>query len=86
MTTFELNLRKADLFDMIKSMDEESLSKAEKFIKQLCSNKAVAKSKPYPWAPTSSEIRSIVAESEVNYRSGKFIEEDDMDNYLDSLK
>lgn len=86
MTTFELNLRKADLFDMIKSMDEESFSKAEKFIKQLCSNKAATKSKPYPWAPTSGEIRSIVAESEENYRSGKFIEENDMDNYLDSLK
>lgn len=86
MTTFELNLRKADLFDIIKSMDEESFSKAEKLIKQLCLNKASAKSKPYPWAPTSDEIRSIVAESEVNYRSGNYIEEDDMDNYLDSLK
>lgn len=86
MTTFELNLRKADLFDMIKSMDEESFSKAEKLIKQLCSHKTTIKSKPYPWAPTIEEFKSVIAESEANYRSGKFIEEEDMDYYLDSLK
>lgn len=35
MTTMELNLRKADLFDAICSMDEENFSKAEKIIQQL---------------------------------------------------
>lgn len=83
MTTMELNLRKTELFDMISSMDEENFSKAEKFIKRLCTAKHP---KPYPWNPTGEELKSVVAESEINYRSGKFIEEDDMDNYLDSLK
>lgn len=83
MTTMELNLRKTDLFSMINSMDEEDVTMVEKFIKRLCTSKRAA---PYPWNPTEEELRSVVAESEINYRSGKFIEEEDMDNYLDGLK
>lgn len=37
MTTMELNLRKEYLYDLIKGMDEERLSKVEKYIKRLCS-------------------------------------------------
>ena len=33
----------------------------------------------------SKELQSIVAESETNYSSGKFIEEEEMDNYLNEL-
>lgn len=86
MTTMELNLRKQSLADLIFSANEEELTKLEKYAATLFQKKATPKCKPYPWAPTADEIRSVVAESEVNYRSGKFIEEEDMDNYLDSLK
>ncbi len=37
MTTMELNLRKEYLYDLIKGMDEERLSKVETYIKRLCS-------------------------------------------------
>ena len=36
MTTMELNLRKEYLYDLIKGMDEERLSKVETYIKRLC--------------------------------------------------
>ena len=86
MTTMELNLRKQSLTELIFSMSEEEFTEMEKCAKALSLKRATSRSKPYPWAPTADEIRSVVAESEVNYRSGKFIEEEDMDNYLDSLK
>ena len=35
MTTMELNLRKKYLYDLIKGMDEERLSKVETYIKRL---------------------------------------------------
>ena len=35
MTTMELNLRKEYLYDLIKGMDEERLSKVETYIKRL---------------------------------------------------
>ena len=86
MTTMELNLRKQNFTEFILSMDEEEFTELEKYAKALSLKKAASKSKPYPWAPTSDEFRAVVAESEENYRSGKFSEEDDMDNYLDSLR
>lgn len=86
MTTMELNLRKQCFTEFILSMSEEEFTELENYAKTLQQRKVASKSKPYPWAPTLDEMRSIVAESEENYRHGKFIEEEDMDNYLDSLK
>ena len=48
MTTMELNLRKEYLYDLIKGMDEERLSKVETYIKRLCLAKQ--KESLYPWA------------------------------------
>lgn len=50
MTTMELNLRKEYLYDLIKGMDEERLSKVETYIKRLC----LAKQNEglYPWHQT----------------------------------
>lgn len=86
MTTMELNLRKQSFTEFILSMSEEEFTELENYAKALQQRKVASKSKPYPWAPTPDEMRSVVAESEENYRRGKFIEEEDMDNYLDSLK
>lgn len=81
----ELNLRKADLFDAICSMDEENFSKAEKIIQQLRTER-IKDTAPYPWALSEEELCNTVAESELNYRTGKYIEEEDMDRFFDTLK
>lgn len=54
MTTMELNLRKEYLYDLIKGMDEERLSKVETNIKRLCLAKQ--KGSLYPWAPDEAEL------------------------------
>ena len=54
MTTMELNLRKEYLYDLIKGMDEERLSKVETYIKRLCLAKQ--KESLYPWAPDEAEL------------------------------
>ena len=63
MTTMELNLRKEYLYDLIKGMDEERLSKVETYIKRLCLAKQ--KESLYPWAPDEAELTCKIAESEV---------------------
>lgn len=85
MTTMELNLRKENLYDLIKDMDEERLTKVENYIKRLCApwpKKAAA----YPWAPTERELQSIVAESEVSYQKGLYLEEEEMDKFLHEMR
>ena len=62
MTTMELNLRKEYLYDLIKGMDEERLSKVETYIKRLCLAKQ--KESLYPWAPDEAELTCKIAESE----------------------
>lgn len=85
MTTMELNLRKENLYDLIKGMDEEKLSKVEKYIKRLCSP-ASKKVADYPWAPSAEELESMIAESEVNYEKGLYVEEEDMNKLLESMR
>ena len=60
MTTMELNLRKEYLYDLIKGMDEERLSKVETYIKRLCSPTS-KKAKNYPWTPSVEELESMIA-------------------------
>ena len=52
----ELNLRKKYLYDLIKGMDEERLSKVETYIKRLCLAKQ--KESLYPWAPDEAELKN----------------------------
>ena len=68
MTTMELNLRKEYLYDLIKGMDEERLSKVETYIKRLCLAKQ--KESLYPWAPDEAELTCKIAESEVDFNMG----------------
>lgn len=60
MTTMELNLRKEYLYDLIKGMDEERLSKVETYIKRLCSPTS-KKATNYPWMPSVEELESMIA-------------------------
>ena len=60
MTTMELNLRKEYLYDLIKGMDEERLSKVETSIKRLCSPTST-KATNYPWTPSVEELESMIA-------------------------
>ena len=75
MTTMELNLRKEYLYDLIKGMDEERLSKVETYIKRLC-----------PWTPSVEELESMIAESEENYEKGLYIEEEEMNKFFESMR
>lgn len=86
MTTMELNLRKESLIGSIQSMDEEMIGKVESFIERLRKAPMKKEVKPYPWALSDEKLLSVVAESEENYRAGRFIEEEDMDLYIHSLK
>lgn len=90
MTTMELNLRKENLIGYIKSMDEATVCKVEQYIKRLCQasfeKEEEKEVKPYPSLLSGEELHSVVAESENNYRNGHFIEENDMDLYIRSLK
>ena len=70
MTTMELNLRKEYLYDLIKGMDEERLSKVETYIKRLCLAKQ--KESLYPWAPDEAELTCKIAESEVDFNNGDY--------------
>lgn len=85
MTTMELNLRKENLYDLIKDMDEERLSKLENYIKRLCPSRP-KKAAAYPWAPSEGELQSIVAESEAGYKKGLYLEEEEMDKFLNEMK
>ena len=58
MTTMELNLRKEYLYDLIKGMDEERLSKQKESL--------------YPWAPDEAELTCKIAESEVDFNNGDY--------------
>ena len=60
MTTMELNLRKEYLYDLIKGMDEERLSKVETYIKRLCSPTS-KKATNYHWTPSVEELESMIA-------------------------
>lgn len=86
MATMELNLRKESLIGCIQSMDEEMIGKVESFIERLRKAPMKKEVKPYPWALSDEKLHSVVAESEENYRAGRFIEEEDMDLYIHSLK
>ena len=70
MTTMELNIRKEYLYDLIKGMDEERLSKVETYIKRLCLAKQ--KESLYPWAPDEAELTCKIAESEVDFNNGDY--------------
>ena len=70
MTTMALNLRKKYLYDLIKGMDEERLSKVETYIKRLCLAKQ--KESLYPWAPDEAELTCKIAESEVDFNNGDY--------------
>ena len=65
-----LNLRKKYLYDLIKGMDEERLSKVETYIKRLCLAKQ--KESLYPWAPDEAELTCKIAESEVDFNNGDY--------------
>lgn len=85
MTTMELNLRKEYLYDLIKGMDEERLSKVETYIKRLCSPTS-KKATNYPWTPSVKELESMIAESEENYEKGLYIEEEEMNKFFESMR
>lgn len=85
MTTMELNLRKEYLYDLIKGMDEERLSKVETYIKRLCSPTS-EKATNYPWTPSVEELESMIAESEENYEKGLYIEEEEMNKFFESMR
>ncbi|WP_455622334.1 hypothetical protein [Parabacteroides sp.] len=85
MTTMELNLRKEYLYDLIKGMDEERLSKVETYIKRFCSP-TCKKVTNYPWTPSVEELESMIAESEENYEKGLYIEEEEMDKFFESMR
>ena len=85
MTTMELNLRKEYLYDLIKGMDEERLSKVETYIKRLCSPTS-KKATNFPWRPSVEELESMIAESEENYEKGLYIEEEEMNKFFESMR
>ena len=58
------------LYDLIKGMDEERLSKVETYIKRLCLAKQ--KESLYPWAPDEAELTCKIAESEVDFNNGDY--------------
>ena len=85
MTTMELNLRKEYLYDLIKGMDEERLSKVETYIKRLCSPTS-KKATNYRRTPSVEELESMIAESEENYEKGLYIEEEEMNKFFESMR
>ncbi len=36
----------------------------------------------YPWTPSVEELESMIAESEENYEKGLYIEEEEMNKFL----
>ena len=56
MTTMELNYGKY-LYDLIKGMDEERLSKVETYIKRLAL--PTSKGELPPWTPDEAELTSV---------------------------
>lgn len=84
MTTMKLNLRKEYLYDLIKGMDEERLSKVETYIKRLCP--PTSKKATNPWTPSVEELESMIAESEENYEKGLYIEEEEMNKFFESMR
>lgn len=83
MTTMELNLRKENLYDLIKDMDEERLSKLENYIKRLCpswTKKAVA----YPWAPSEHKLLAYIQQAREDVRLNQCISNEELSKEMET--
>ena len=85
MTTMELNLRKEQLYQLIYQMDENRVEKLERYIKQVLQT-APKYPANYSWSPSKEELLSLVAEAELNYKKGNYINEEEMDAFIENLK
>lgn len=70
MTTQELELRKERLCSLIQRMNEENITRLEKYVKRL--KKETVMEKQTSYALTDEELNSVVSEPQIEYYSGKY--------------
>ena len=81
MTTMELKARKMDLVEALMQLDNDKLSKAEKYIKKLLSAPPVQ-----TYDMPSELLNALLDRADENKKNGNYIEEQDMDNFIQSLQ
>ena len=81
MTTMELKARKMDLVEALMQLDNEKLAKAEKYIKKLLS---ASPTKTYDMP--SELLNALLNRAENNKKSGNYIEEQEMSDFIKSLQ
>lgn len=81
MTTMELKARKMDLVEAVMLLDNEKLTKAEKYIKSLLFDSS-ARTYDMP----SALLNILLDRAEMNKKNGNYIEEEEMNNFIQSLQ
>ena len=81
MTTMELKARKMDLVEALMQLDNEKLAKAEKYIKKLLSD---SPTKTYDMP--SELLNALLNRARKYKKSGNYIEEQEMSDFIKSLQ
>lgn len=81
MTTMELNTRRMDILDVLMQLDNDKFVKAEKYI-----HKLLHESKAKAYEMPSDLLNSLLDKAEENLKKRSYIEEQEMNNFIDSLQ
>lgn len=81
MTTMELKARQMDIMQALIQLDNEKLAKAEKYI-----HKLLNESKIQTFNMSSDLLNTLLDNAEENRKNGICIEEQEMNNFIDSLQ
>lgn len=81
MTTMELKNRKMDLMKVLLQLDSEKFTRVEKYIRKLINEPKVER-----YEISANLLKSLLDQAEENKKKGNFIEEEEMNNFIDSLQ
>mgnify|MGYP000347023061 CR=1 FL=1 len=81
MTTMELKARKMDLMELLLQLDGQKLAQVEKYIQRLLSD---ADSPTYKMP--AKLLNTLLDKAEANKKNGCYIEEEEMNQFIDSLR
>lgn len=82
MTTMELKARKMDLLELLLQLDNVQLTKAEKYIHKLVGQES---SHIQTYNMSQDLLNALLEKAEENKKKGNYIEEEDMNNYINTL-
>ena len=79
MTSTEIKARKMDIMEALMSLDEEKLSKVEKYIRKLMGEQRT-------YEMPSDLLDALLTKANEDLKNGKYIEEQEMELFINSLQ